>query len=220
MVYTRPLISKSSSPCTKPLMTVPSAPITIGITVTFMFHSFFSPLARSRYLSLFFAFFQWSAGMAKSTFRLVLFFFSFFFFFCWLSLGLVVWSRLGDPFVSQNSRGVCVFNFLDGFCVVHMPLVRMVKFKLLAQFPVDHLPHPFVSNLILFFANLLHSLIIWLIVLSWSPHNLLCCVLSIFALTSSSCHATGTDIPDPLSPLLPIVHRLWQVFRATSRILT
>ena len=28
------------------------------------------------------------------------------------------------------------------------------------------------------------------------------------------------DIPDPLSPLLPIVHRLWQVFRATSRILT
>ena len=27
-------------------------------------------------------------------------------------------------------------------------------------------------------------------------------------------------IPDPLSPLLPIVHRLWRVFRATSRILT
>ena len=30
----------------------------------------------------------------------------------------------------------------------------------------------------------------------------------------------STDIPDPSSPLLPIVHRLWQVFRATSRILT
>ena len=28
------------------------------------------------------------------------------------------------------------------------------------------------------------------------------------------------DILDPLSPLIPIVHRLWQVFRATSRILT
>ncbi len=37
---------------------------------------------------------------------------------------------------------------------------------------------------------------------------------------SSSCCAAGTDIPDPLSPLLPIVHRLWQVFRATSRIFT
>ena len=38
--------------------------------------------------------------------------------------------------------------------------------------------------------------------------------------SSSSCRATSTDIPDPLLPLLPIVHRLWQVFRATSRILT
>ena len=37
---------------------------------------------------------------------------------------------------------------------------------------------------------------------------------------SSSCRAASTDIPDSLSPLLPIVHRLWQVFRATSRILT
>ena len=36
----------------------------------------------------------------------------------------------------------------------------------------------------------------------------------------SSCRATSTDIPDPLSPFLPIVHRLRQVFRATSRILT
>ena len=38
--------------------------------------------------------------------------------------------------------------------------------------------------------------------------------------SSSSWRAVGTDIPDPLSPLLPIVHCLWQVFRATSRILT
>ncbi len=38
--------------------------------------------------------------------------------------------------------------------------------------------------------------------------------------SSSSCRVASTDIPDPLSPLLPIVHRLWQVFRDTSRILT
>ena len=38
--------------------------------------------------------------------------------------------------------------------------------------------------------------------------------------TSSSCRAGSTDIPDPLSPLLPIVHRPRQVFRTTSRILT
>ena len=37
---------------------------------------------------------------------------------------------------------------------------------------------------------------------------------------SSSCRAGSTDIPDPLSPLLRIVHRPRQVFRTTSRILT
>ena len=37
--------------------------------------------------------------------------------------------------------------------------------------------------------------------------------------SSSSCCAASTDIPDPLSPLLPIIHRLWQVFRATTHIL-
>ena len=37
-----------------------------------------------------------------------------------------------------------------------------------------------------------------------------------FSSSSSSCHAVSTDIPDPLSPLLPIIHRFWQVFRGTS----
>ena len=50
MVSTRPPTSKSSSPFSNPLVTVPKAPITI---VTFMFHSFFNSLARSRYLSFF-----------------------------------------------------------------------------------------------------------------------------------------------------------------------
>ena len=36
----------------------------------------------------------------------------------------------------------------------------------------------------------------------------------------SSGRAPSTDNPDPLSPLVPIVHRFWQVPRATSRILT
>ena len=38
--------------------------------------------------------------------------------------------------------------------------------------------------------------------------------------SSSSCRDACTDIPDPLSPFLPIVHRLRQVFRATFRIRT
>ena len=40
MVSTRPHISMSTSPCINPLVTVPRAPITIGITVTFMFQCF------------------------------------------------------------------------------------------------------------------------------------------------------------------------------------
>ena len=43
---------------------------------------------------------------------------------------------------------------------------------------------------------------------------------SITQYTSSSCRAVSTNIPDPLSPLLPIIHRLWQVFRVTSCVLT
>ena len=38
--------------------------------------------------------------------------------------------------------------------------------------------------------------------------------------SSSSCRATSTGIPGPLSTLFPIVHRLWLVFRATFLILT
>ena len=43
MVSTRPPTSKSSSSFDNPLVTVPKAPITIGIIVTFMSHSFSIP---------------------------------------------------------------------------------------------------------------------------------------------------------------------------------
>ena len=77
MVSTRLPTSKFSSPFTNPLVTVTRASITIGTTVTFMFHSFFNSLVRSRYLSFFshsFSFILWSAGTAKSTILQVLFF--------------------------------------------------------------------------------------------------------------------------------------------------
>ena len=53
MVSICPLIFKSSNPFINPLVTVPRAPIITCITVTFMFHSFFHSLVRSRYLSFF-----------------------------------------------------------------------------------------------------------------------------------------------------------------------
>ena len=66
MASTCPLISMSSSPFTNP--------INIGITVTFIFHSFFSSIARFTFSSLFspsFNFTLWSAGTTKSTIRQV-----------------------------------------------------------------------------------------------------------------------------------------------------
>ena len=53
IVSTHPPISKSSRPFNNPLVTVPNAQNTIGTIVTFIFHSFFISLARSRYLSFF-----------------------------------------------------------------------------------------------------------------------------------------------------------------------
>ena len=68
MISTHPLISKSSVPVSKHLVTVPRAPITIRITGTFMFYGFFNSLAWLRYLSFFslsFNFSLWSAGTAQ-----------------------------------------------------------------------------------------------------------------------------------------------------------
>ena len=69
--------SKSPRSFNNPLDFVPKATITIGTIVTFMFHSFFNSLARSRYLSFFSHSFRcilWSAGTAKSTILQILFF--------------------------------------------------------------------------------------------------------------------------------------------------
>ena len=37
----------------------------------------------------------------------------------------------------------------DRFWVVYIPFVRMIKFKFLAQFPVDDLAHPVLSSLVI-----------------------------------------------------------------------
>ena len=110
MVSTRSPTSNSSSPFSNPLVTVPNAPITIGIIATCMFHSFFNSLARSKYLSFFshfFSFILWSAGTAKSTILQVLFCCC-----CWLLLSLVFWPRLSNPCVCQSPIGVYAWHFL------------------------------------------------------------------------------------------------------------
>ena len=49
MFYSCPHTYNSSSPCTDPLVNIQSSPVKIGITVTVMFHNFFSSPGRSRY---------------------------------------------------------------------------------------------------------------------------------------------------------------------------
>ena len=72
LVSTRSPVSKSSRPFNNPLDIVPNAPITIGTIVTFLFHSFFNSLARSRYLSFFSLSFRIIIIIGVFRFKLVL----------------------------------------------------------------------------------------------------------------------------------------------------
>ena len=173
MVSTRPLTSNSSRPFNNPLVTVPKALITIGIIVTFIFHSFFNSLARSRYLSLFshsFSFILWSAGTVKSIILQI-----FFFLLIIIRSGLLAEIRW-SVCISKSHRTVCVI-FLDRCWVVHIPFVGMVKFKFLAHFPVDHLSLPVMSSLVLLLCQFIIIIIITsngeLIgnVLQWTPSH-------------------------------------------------
>ena len=58
IISTHSLISKSSSPFNNPLVTVSKSPITIGIIVTFIFHSFFNSRLRIEGQGTFFTQFQ------------------------------------------------------------------------------------------------------------------------------------------------------------------
>ena len=94
MVSTRPPTSKSSSPFSNPYVTVPNAPITIGIIVTCMFHSFFQFTSKVEILILLFTFFQFYSMVSQDS-KVDNFSSShFFFFFCWLLLGLVFWPKV------------------------------------------------------------------------------------------------------------------------------
>ena len=128
----------SSSSFFKPLGTIRSVLVTIGVTITLTFHSFLSSLAKSKYFCLSFHFLWFSfCGLPRKLS-----------FFSWLSLGLVVWSRLGDLFVSWNLREFSDLILLDGFLFVDIPFGGMVNFQFLTEFPVDYLSLLDISTLI------------------------------------------------------------------------
>ena len=111
IVSTRPPTSKSSRPLNNPLVIVPNAQIAIGTIVTFMFHSFFNSLARSRYLSFFsfsFRFILWSATILQ-----ILFFLFFFF------LLIIMWSGL----LAEIRRSVCI---LKSYIIVNFIIILLI----------------------------------------------------------------------------------------------
>ena len=109
--------------------------------VTFLFHSFFSSLAR--YWSLFDFFEFYPVSIRYGIFQDSAVFFFFFLFTIIRSgrLAEIRWS----VFTSKSQRILCVL--LDGFWILDIRFVHIVEFKLLAQFPVDHLAHTVVSSL-------------------------------------------------------------------------
>ena len=97
MISTILYFQVSSCPCNNPLVSVLTILITFGITVTFMFHRFFSSLVRSKYSSLF-VFFQFYRLVSQNS----KVYYSAVSLFSWRSLAWVVFPRWGDSFVSQN----------------------------------------------------------------------------------------------------------------------
>ena len=121
MVSTRPPTIKSSWPFNNPLVTVPKAPITIGTIVTFMFHSFFNSLVRSRYLFLFshsFSFIRWAAGTAKSTILQILFLLLLLIIIRSGLLAEIRWSVCMSK--SHRSLFVAFSKHFAGLCIYHL----------------------------------------------------------------------------------------------------
>ena len=184
IVSTRPPTSKTSRLFNNSLVIVPKASITIGTIVTFMFHSFFNSLARSRYLSFFslsFRFILWSAETAKWTIWQILFFFF------WLTIirsGLLAgisWSVC----TLKSHRSLCLsFSRTGaGLSIYHLLAWSNLNFLYISQW--INLSTQSCLVLYSFCANLHYSLIMWLIVSFLSPQSLyllFCCVLSILTL--------------------------------------
>ena len=96
MVSTRPPTSKTSRHFSNPLVTIQNAPITIGIIVTCMFHSFFQFSSKVEVLILHFTFFQFYSVVNRDS--KVDYFADFFFF--WLII-----IHLLDLFTSALADG-------------------------------------------------------------------------------------------------------------------
>ena len=163
-------------------MTVPSVPITIGITLTFLFHSFFQFSSKVKVfisLLLSFSFTLWSAGMAKFTVWQVLFLL------LTISRSCCLTEIRWSVYILKPQRILCVsFSRMDsGLCIYN--LFVWLNLNFLHNSLWITLPTLWCQVLYSFCTNLWYSLIMWLITSSLLPHHLyllFCYILSILAL--------------------------------------
>ena len=173
MVSTRPPTSKSSSPFSNPLVTVPKAPITIGIIVTFMFHSFFQFSSKVEVLILLFIFFQFYSVVSRNS-KADNFANS-------LLLLLLLIIIIRSDLLAEIRWSVCTSKFHwslcvsfsrtgAGLCIYHLLIWSNLNFLHISQ----GITLPTQSCLVWysFWANLLHLLTMWLMVSFLSPHSL------------------------------------------------
>ena len=169
IVSTRPPTSKSFRILNNSLVIVPKAAITIGTIVTFMFHSFFNSLARSRYLSFFahsFRFILWSTGTAKSTILQILFFLLMI-----IRSGLLTGIKWSVCILKTHRCLWVSFSMIgSGLCIYHLLVWSNLNFLHVSLWII--LPTQSCLVLYSFCAKLLHSLIMWLVVSSLSQHYL------------------------------------------------
>ena len=184
IVSTPPLNSQSSMPFNNPLFIVPKAPITIGTTVTFMFHSFFQFSSKVEVLILLFTFFQFYSGIEKSTIFQILFFFFLLIIIRSGLLAMIRWSVYMSK--SHWSFSMSFSRTGAGLCIYHLFVWSNWNFLHIFQW-ITLLTQSCLA-LYSFCANLLHSLIMWLIVSSLSPHSLhllICCSLGVYHISFS-----------------------------------
>ena len=149
MVSICPAISNSSNLLSKPLWTVPSAPITIGITVTHMFQVLIS----------LFTFFQFYSVVSLDS--KVDNFAHFLFLMIIIRSGLLAEIRW-SVCISKSHRSLCVSfsKTAAGLCIYHLLAWSNLNFLHISQW--INWPTQSCLALYSFFANLLHSLVMWL----------------------------------------------------------
>ena len=140
MVSTPPPTSKSSSPFNNPLVTVPKAPITIGIVVTFIFHNFFQFFSKVKVLILLFTFLQFYSVVSRDS-KVDNFANSLFFFLLIIIRSGLLAEIRWSVYMSKSCRSLCVsFSRTDaGLYIYYLFALLFTPFEFFKSVSADSL---------------------------------------------------------------------------------